>query len=112
VLRGRCLAVGRGITYWALGEILQAACGIRLDDPAAKAMEKLRAVVSDPRTVEALAATAGLAVPEGRLSQLPPQAVAEELADWLRGAGRSVSLSHRDAEAAGGAGGAGAERTT
>jgi RNase adapter protein RapZ len=39
-------------------------------------------------------------------------AVAEELADWLRGAGRSVSLSHRDAEAAGGAGGAGAEQTT
>jgi UPF0042 nucleotide-binding protein len=39
-------------------------------------------------------------------------AVAEELADWLRGAGRSVTLSHRDAEAAGGAGGAGAERTT
>jgi RNase adapter protein RapZ len=39
-------------------------------------------------------------------------AVAEELADWLRGAGRSVTLSHRDAEAAGGAGGVGAERTT
>jgi UPF0042 nucleotide-binding protein len=39
-------------------------------------------------------------------------AVAEELADWLRGAGRSVSLSHRDAEAAGEAVGAGAERTT
>ena len=39
-------------------------------------------------------------------------AVAEELADWLRGTGRSVTLSHRDAEAAGGAGGAGAERTT
>ena len=34
-------------------------------------------------------------------------AVAEELADWLRGAGRSVTLSHRDAEAAGEAGGAG-----
>ena len=26
-------------------------------------------------------------------------AVAEELAGWLRGAGRSVTLSHRDAEA-------------
>jgi len=39
-------------------------------------------------------------------------AVAKRLADWLRGAGRSVTLSHRDAEAAGGAGGAGAERTT
>ena len=35
--------------------------------------------------------------------------VAEELAGWLRGAGRSVTLSHRDAESAGeaGAGGAG-----
>jgi UPF0042 nucleotide-binding protein len=34
-------------------------------------------------------------------------AVAEELADWLRSAGRSVTLSHRDAEVAGEAGGAG-----
>jgi UPF0042 nucleotide-binding protein len=34
-------------------------------------------------------------------------AVAEELAGWLREAGRSVTLSHRDAEAAGEAGGAG-----
>jgi UPF0042 nucleotide-binding protein len=33
-------------------------------------------------------------------------AIAEELAGWLRGAGRSVTLSHRDAEAAGEAGGA------
>ena len=33
--------------------------------------------------------------------------VAEELAGWLREAGRSVTLSHRDAEAAGGADGAG-----
>jgi len=30
---------------------------------------------------------------------------AEELAEWLRGAGRSVTLSHRDADAAGEAGG-------
>lgn len=35
-------------------------------------------------------------------------AVAEALADWLRGAGRSVTLSHRDAAAAGEAGGLGA----
>jgi UPF0042 nucleotide-binding protein len=35
-------------------------------------------------------------------------AVAEELAGWLRGAGRSVTLSHRDAEAAGEAGSGGA----
>jgi UPF0042 nucleotide-binding protein len=36
-------------------------------------------------------------------------AVAEELAGWLRGAGRSVTLSHRDAEQAGEAGAGGAE---
>jgi UPF0042 nucleotide-binding protein len=34
-------------------------------------------------------------------------AVAEVLADWLRGAGRSVTLSHRDADGAGGPGGTG-----
>jgi UPF0042 nucleotide-binding protein len=34
-------------------------------------------------------------------------AVAEELADWLRDRGRSVTLSHRDAEVAGEASGAG-----
>ena len=34
-------------------------------------------------------------------------AVAEELADWLRDAGRSVTLSHRDADGAGGPSGAG-----
>lgn len=85
VLRGRCLAVGRGITYWALGEILQAACDIRLDDSAATAIEKLRTALADGRMLEALAATAGIAVPGGRLSQLAPQAVADELAwAWPR----------------------------
>ena len=34
-------------------------------------------------------------------------AIAEVLADWLRGAGRSVTLSHRDADGAGGPGGTG-----
>ena len=28
-LRGRCLAAGHGITFWALGEILRAAAGSR-----------------------------------------------------------------------------------
>jgi UPF0042 nucleotide-binding protein len=36
-------------------------------------------------------------------------AIAEELAGWLRDAGRSVTLSHRDAAVAGEAGGVGAE---
>jgi UPF0042 nucleotide-binding protein len=34
-------------------------------------------------------------------------ALAEVLADWLRGAGRSVTLTHRDAEGAGGPDGKG-----
>jgi class 3 adenylate cyclase len=85
VLRGRCLAAGHGITYWALGEILRAACGIRLDDPSDVAVSKLRATVSDERTVEALAATAGISVAGSRLAQVDPQSVAEELAwAWPR----------------------------
>ena len=67
VLRGRCLAAGHGITYWALGEILRTACGIRLDDPSDVALQKLRAEITDPRTLEALAATAGIAVPGSAL---------------------------------------------
>ncbi|OLD49994.1 MAG: hypothetical protein AUI42_05380 [Actinobacteria bacterium 13_1_40CM_2_65_8] len=85
VLRGRCLAAGQGITYWALGEILREACDIRLDDSSVAAVEKLRAAVPDERTFEALAATAGIAVPESRLAQMDPQSVADELAwAWPR----------------------------
>ena len=79
VLRGRCIAAGHGITYWALGEILRAACKIHLDDQASVAVEKLRAVVFDERTVEALAVTAGLAMPGSRLTAMAPQEVADEL---------------------------------
>ncbi len=85
VLRGRCLAAGHGITYWALGEILRAACDIRLDDSSEVAVAKLKASVSDERTLEALAATAGISVVGSRLAQMPPQSVAEELAwAWPR----------------------------
>ncbi len=47
VLRGRCPAAGRGITYWALGEILRSACGVALDDPVQVASDKLRARVRE-----------------------------------------------------------------
>jgi len=85
VLRGRCLAAGHGITYWALGEILRAACAIQLNEASSVAVEKLRAVVPDQRTLEALAATAGIAVADSRLSGMAPQEVADELAwAWPR----------------------------
>src|SRR5215467_7422602 len=85
VLRGRCLAAGQGITYWALREILQAACDIRLDDTATTALAKLRGLVGDERTLQALAATGGIPVPDGLLARLAPQAVANEMAwAWPR----------------------------
>ena len=41
MLTGRCRATGRGITYWALAEILRQAFGIALDDPADVAAENM-----------------------------------------------------------------------
>src|SRR5437867_3083256 len=45
VYRGRCLPYGRGITYWALREVLWQAAGILLDDPASVTVEKLQKLV-------------------------------------------------------------------
>jgi class 3 adenylate cyclase len=91
VLTGRCLATGRGITYWALAEILCQAFGISLDDSAEEAGRQLlsgaRALLAGlalpeeelERTVFALASTAGIALPDNPLDQLEPRAVADEL---------------------------------
>ena len=45
-LRGRCLAAGEGITYWALAEILRGAFGIGLDDPAESVADRMRTGVA------------------------------------------------------------------
>jgi class 3 adenylate cyclase len=90
-LRGRCLAAGQGITYWALAEVLRGACGISLDDPVDVSQEKLQeavggalraAGVSGPaveQTIFALAMTAGIALPGSTLAGLEPESVADEL---------------------------------
>jgi class 3 adenylate cyclase/tetratricopeptide (TPR) repeat protein len=44
VLRGRCLAYGRGITFWPLVEIVGRAAGISAEDAPGAAREKLRAL--------------------------------------------------------------------
>jgi class 3 adenylate cyclase/tetratricopeptide (TPR) repeat protein len=44
---GRCLPYGDGVTFWALGEIVKAQCGIHENDPAAVAAEKLASAVAD-----------------------------------------------------------------
>lgn len=97
VLRGRCLSVGRGISLWALGEVLRAACGISLDEPVDSAVEKLRASIAGPLaaiglnvdeialTAAALGTSANLPIPGDPLVGLEPEAVFEQMARaWPR----------------------------
>jgi class 3 adenylate cyclase len=87
VYGGRCLPYGEGITYWPLREILWAAAGILLDEPAAAAGAKLQRLVealledrvNAERTVAALARTAGIALAEDRLEGMTPESVLEEV---------------------------------
>jgi tetratricopeptide (TPR) repeat protein len=44
---GRCLPYGEGVTFWALGEIVKAQAGVRENDTAAVAAEKLDRAVAD-----------------------------------------------------------------
>jgi DNA-binding SARP family transcriptional activator len=93
VLRGRCLAAGDGITYWALGEMLRDACGIGLDETGRIAGQKLQARLRDllraerdaEATVFALASTAAIPLPGNPLDTAAPRDVAEQLAQaWPR----------------------------
>jgi tetratricopeptide (TPR) repeat protein len=60
VARGRCLPYGEGITYWPLAEMVKAAAGISDDDPAVKAVAKLRACCEDEAVADLLALASGV----------------------------------------------------
>jgi tetratricopeptide (TPR) repeat protein len=62
LLRGRCLAYGRGITFWPLREAMRQAAAITDDDPPEAALAKLRelAGTEDGGAVERLASAIGL----------------------------------------------------
>ena len=45
--RGRCLAYGDGVTYWALADMVRMRCGIAEDDEPAAALEKLHATLAE-----------------------------------------------------------------
>jgi len=45
--RGRCLSYGEGVTYWALADMVRMRCRIAEDEPAAPALGKLQAVLSE-----------------------------------------------------------------
>jgi hypothetical protein len=83
VHRGRCLAYGEGITYWALREILWDAAGIALDDSGAAASRKLGRLAEEldlgRRATAALAVSAGISMLGGELERASPEAVAEEI---------------------------------
>ncbi|HXY71023.1 MAG TPA: adenylate/guanylate cyclase domain-containing protein [Actinomycetota bacterium] len=91
VLRGRCLAAGREVTYWALGEIVRAACDISLDEPGDGAFAKLCATTAglfeggatEPGRVRdvqfALATTANIQAEGNPLDRMRPVAVAAAL---------------------------------
>jgi class 3 adenylate cyclase/tetratricopeptide (TPR) repeat protein len=61
VLTGRCLPYGRGITFWALGEIVRRAAGISDDDSPEVALDRLRTSAGGEFDVaERVAAAIGL----------------------------------------------------
>ncbi len=45
--RGRCLAYGEGVTYWALADMVRMRCRIVEDDSPAAALEKLQAALEE-----------------------------------------------------------------
>ena len=101
VLRGRCLAAGHGITYWALAEVLRGMIGVGLADPADEVRTRLTQRIGPmldglglPReevdqTIAALATTAGIA-----LNGADRQVTAEDMARaWPRLATALVALA-------------------
>ena len=45
--RGRCLAYGEGVTYWALADMVRMRCGIAEDEQPETALEKLHATLDE-----------------------------------------------------------------
>src|SRR5256714_876609 len=45
--RGRCLAYGEGVTYWALSDMVRMRCQIAEDDEPAAVREKLQSTLSE-----------------------------------------------------------------
>ncbi len=45
--RGRCLAYGEGVTYWALADMVRMRCRIAEDDPQEEALRKLEAALDE-----------------------------------------------------------------
>jgi len=73
-LSGRALPYGEGVTYWPLASMIKASAGIKDDDPANEAFEKLRVCCES----EAVADLLGLAL--GVLGAVEGERTGDELA--------------------------------
>jgi len=74
ILSGRALPYGEGVTYWPLASMIKASAGIKDDDPANEAFEKLRVSCES----EAVADLLGLAL--GVLGAVEGEHTGDELA--------------------------------
>ncbi len=71
VLRGRCLPYGDGITFWPLVEVVGEAVGIREEDPAEVAVDKLaQAVGNDMMVTDRVASVLGLSPTSYQVGEL------------------------------------------
>jgi class 3 adenylate cyclase/tetratricopeptide (TPR) repeat protein len=79
--QGRCLPYGEGISFWPLGEIVKAECGILETDSPAEAADKLalKVAADDPERVWLLARLAPLVG-----APADPAALEESFAAWRR----------------------------
>ena len=60
VLSGRALPYGEGVTYWPLASMIKHSAGIRDDDPAGAAFEKLRLCCESEAVADLLAVALGV----------------------------------------------------
>ncbi len=60
IIRGRCLPYGDGITFWPLAEAVREAAAIAADDPPARALALLEALVGDLGVAARIGSAIGL----------------------------------------------------
>jgi class 3 adenylate cyclase/tetratricopeptide (TPR) repeat protein len=86
--QGRSLPYGDGITFWALGEIIKAHCGILESDTPDEALDKVAravaSVIDDPSEREWFTARIGPLVGVGSFGTVEPSSRAESFTAWRR----------------------------
>ena len=90
VVKGRCLAYGEGITFWALREMVGGAAGIQFEDSPAHAHAKLTALLPDADVADRLAAAMGLSATPFPMHET--SWAVRKFFEWLARDGPAVAL--------------------